>query len=391
MRKKIFLIVLLGFAGWILLNPKKVSAYCSSYSTTPGKSWISKVQINSSSKTSGSSSYSDYTGSLFTTIQIGSYPYIKACVDYSWKWGCYYLYAWFDSNHDGVMDSNDVHAGIIRGHSISSGSCFGNSWSTSGSLPGYTTFRLVLMQARCDASNPDSCEIYSYGETEDYLVRFCYADGHSCSSHNDCCNDICSSGVCGLPPTSTPTPTPTKTPTPTSTPTLTSTPTPTVTSTPTPTRTPTPTPSCPSCPASLQVTAVDNGNGTCNMNVGWSNVSYEDGYDIYRDGIYQITRGVDVTSWPDTNVPCQASVYQYEVRPYASGCSALSCGTDSDTCPCATPTPTATRTPTPTITSTPTPTPTVTTTPTPTNTPMATPTPTPTPNEPWHPYCHYGY
>jgi len=98
------------------------------------------------------------------------------------------------------------------------------------------------------------------------------------------------------------------------------------------------------------------------MNLSWQNVSYEDGYDIYRDGVYRTTRGVNVASWTDTNVPCRVLAYQYEVRPYKSGCSALSCSQNPGSCPCTlTPTPT-----TPGPTSTPTSTPTITLTPTPT-------------------------
>ena len=119
---------------------------------------------------------------------------------------------------------------------------------------------------------------------------------------------------------------------------------------------------CPSCPSGVSVRPVGLGNNTCNMNLSWQNVFYENGYDIYRDGVYRTTRGVNVASWTDTNVACRASSYQYEVRPYASGCSALSCSQNPGSCPCTlTPTPT-----TPGPTSTPTSTPTITLTPTPT-------------------------
>ncbi|MBL7159132.1 hypothetical protein ISS85_01535 [Candidatus Microgenomates bacterium] len=138
---------------------------------------------------------------------------------------------------------------------------------------------------------------------------------------------------------------------------------------------------CPSCPSAPQVTAVDNGDSTCNIALNWNDVDDEEWYQIWKNGSHLTTTGPNITSWEEAPphwppVPCRAEPYVYDVRPEKAGCTIPDCPNGQVSCPCEAITSTPTPTPTPSLTGTPPATGTPTATPTVTSTPVpATPTP----------------
>ena len=234
----------------------------------------------------------------------------------------------------------------------------------------------------------DQAVFYYDGDPTEVCAAYCDFESETChsggTSGRSCQNY--ESDCRAFEPTPTPTPLPTSTPIPTSTP----------TATPIPTATPTP---CPACATGVVLNDVKRaGDENYNKLIDWNDVSYEEGYYIYRCFGAACTIPLDADALEVTMLLpgiitytddgdddlgfAPGTILGYEVRPFKTGCTELNCSDYPNVIP--TPTPTSTPLPTSTPTAVPTSTPIPTSTPTsvPTSTPIPTATPTPCPSCP---------
>ncbi|CEG11072.1 hypothetical protein MSIBF_A110002 [groundwater metagenome] len=187
-------------------------SYCSTNSYTSNEEHIIKVEINTGSKDSSYNTYSDYTGSVLTTLNPGQTYTLKVTGKTIGGW-TEYVKAWIDFNNDG--DFTDSGEEIDLGyHSFPSGGgtyAYFKSFTVPSSVSlGNKRMRAILKYN----SAPSSCGSFSYGEVEDYTINIvtstactngntqrCYTDDgcigaqiciknkwSNCLKDNFCCN-----------------------------------------------------------------------------------------------------------------------------------------------------------------------------------------------------------
>ncbi|HOW24391.1 MAG TPA: PKD domain-containing protein [Bacteroidales bacterium] len=139
--------------------------YCTSHGTASSE-WISKVQIGSTYKSSGSSGsagYQDFTSFIFN-LTMGISNTITLTPGYPLFIRYEYWRVWIDYNHDG--DFTDTGEQVVTINNKR------NAVSTTFTVPtsalnGQTRMRVSVKRS----SGATSCQIYSYGEVEDYTVN----------------------------------------------------------------------------------------------------------------------------------------------------------------------------------------------------------------------------
>lgn len=136
--------------------------YCSSKGSNASYEWISQIQIGSFSHTSGSTSYSDFTG---TTINLSTgYTSISLTPDFSGSSYNEFWKIWIDLNADGDFD--DANENVFDQGGMSSSTVNGTIYIPSGNE--LTTRMRVSMKYN---GEPTQCETFDYGEVEDYKVH----------------------------------------------------------------------------------------------------------------------------------------------------------------------------------------------------------------------------
>ncbi len=139
--------------------------YCVSKSYDANMEWISRVQLNIGDKTSTGTSYSDFTGSVFTSLTRNS-SYTLSITGSTTASFTEYVNVWFDFNQD--KDFLDA------GEAFSLGSfAFAGTHVYSGIIvvPTDATIGKARMRVTLSYGSVVSpCATYSYGETEDYTV-----------------------------------------------------------------------------------------------------------------------------------------------------------------------------------------------------------------------------
>jgi len=139
-------------------------AYCSSYGTSTAKEYINKVQIGTINNLSGNNNGSGNFTSISTDLAIGSSNTIV--ITPAWKGSpvneSYSV--WIDFNQDGDFNDNGELV-------LSKAKTKAKLVSANITIP--TTVTLGATRMRISMKNntqPNSCEIFSYGEVEDYTV-----------------------------------------------------------------------------------------------------------------------------------------------------------------------------------------------------------------------------
>ena len=138
--------------------------YCSS-SGNASQEWIGSIDIGGQVNSSGASSsgYSDFTALVFNLEGGNSYSVVAAPgFAKAPKWEFWKM--WIDFNHDGdFLDSGEE---VFRADK-QRGTVIGNITIPAG-VTGSTRMRVSMKR---DAT-PSPCEVFSYGEVEDYTVSF---------------------------------------------------------------------------------------------------------------------------------------------------------------------------------------------------------------------------
>lgn len=136
-------------------------SYCTSYGSNSSYEWIDYVAIGSAPPmpTGNDGGYGDYTNAEMT-IQTGQNLYINIAPGYSDAAFYEYFRVWIDFNKDGDFSDS--------GELIASGNADGAVEGTIF-IPSYSgTTRMRVSMKRNSYADP--CDIFSYGEVEDYTV-----------------------------------------------------------------------------------------------------------------------------------------------------------------------------------------------------------------------------
>jgi hypothetical protein len=139
------------------------AAYCTSRSNSCSLEWIAGVRIGTFTKTSGASTFSDFTSTIVSLSPGSAYP-ITLTPAFSGSARYEYWRVWIDFNGDGdFTDSGEQVFAPGRSKSAVTGTL-----SIPAGKSGQTRMRISM---KYNAA-PTSCEVFSYGEVEDYTVSF---------------------------------------------------------------------------------------------------------------------------------------------------------------------------------------------------------------------------
>ena len=163
---------------------QEIDTYCSAYATNEDPAygeWINNIKLNTGEKDSGSSNYSDFTSTLFTSLNKGNI-YTLAVRVYTPDFYKEYVKAWIDFNNDKIFSTNeeiDLGNAEFNGDNI-----FEKSFIVpNNAISGETRMRVYLKYN----SVPSPCENAEWGEVEDYKIKI--IEGIICSSNSDCDTD----------------------------------------------------------------------------------------------------------------------------------------------------------------------------------------------------------
>ena len=161
---------------------------CTPCYSDPDDDWIANVTFVTINNTTGPEgapcSYGDYTH-LSTQVEPGGTYNMSVSFDGNGSW-TEYVTAWFDFDHDMVLETS---------YQIGSGACTPGTPVTvsaditipAGAMLGDTLMRVI---ERYSTWTIDPCEVYTYGEAEDYTVTV----GEYQPTYGACCDD--STGIC---------------------------------------------------------------------------------------------------------------------------------------------------------------------------------------------------
>lgn len=141
-----------------------VSAYaalCSSSGQYSSYEWINNIQIGSYSHASGNNNgYADFAPTQTIPLKPGAH---NLSLTPGFSYGSYpeYWSIWIDLNQDEILDSSEL---VFSGNSSSTVN--GAITIPSSALPGKTIMRVAMKYG----SSPTPCEIFTWGEVEDYTV-----------------------------------------------------------------------------------------------------------------------------------------------------------------------------------------------------------------------------
>jgi PKD repeat protein len=137
--------------------------YCTSQGSVFTYEWIGQVAFNSFINASGSAGYTNFTN-LVVPLTAGSDVAVTLTPQFSG--GAYneYWRVWIDYNRDGdFLDANETVFAPASGSVPVSG-----SFTVQSGVSGMTRMRVTMKYNAV----PTPCELFGYGEVEDYLVSF---------------------------------------------------------------------------------------------------------------------------------------------------------------------------------------------------------------------------
>ena len=146
-------------------------AYCGSSSADAGALWIQRVKFGNSIKNSASSTYSNFTGTVFQAVAGGTYPLEltpNSPVQADWS-------VWLDLNRDGEFDNQTER--------VNPGNAAGVV-TIPLHIPVNAVSGIIRMRIALSANAVDqACGQFSAGEVEDYHIRI---------KGPECLPDVCS-------------------------------------------------------------------------------------------------------------------------------------------------------------------------------------------------------
>ncbi|WJN59695.1 M14 family zinc carboxypeptidase [Pseudomonas sp. SO81] len=137
--------------------------YCSAASGNSASEWIGQVQVGTFSRSSGASTYSDFTAQVID-LQRGANS-LRLTPQFSGRAYAEYWKAWVDLNKDG--DFFDAGEEVYSSGRALSTVATGNLTIPANAPAGKTRLRIAM---RYNAA-PVPCGTFNYGEVEDYSVR----------------------------------------------------------------------------------------------------------------------------------------------------------------------------------------------------------------------------
>lgn len=163
-----------------LTNPKAAAvAYCSSYGSSTAKEYINRVQIGTINNLSGNNNgYGDFT-SLSTSLIIGSTNAFVITPAWSGAALNEAYRIWIDFNQDG--DFNDSGELVFSKSKTKTTPLGGNLVIPTTALIGSTRMRVAMKYNAL----PNPCEIFPYGEVEDYTLNISSGATARIASTND--------------------------------------------------------------------------------------------------------------------------------------------------------------------------------------------------------------
>jgi hypothetical protein len=147
------------------IPPPPPPAYCSSQGSNASYEWIAQVAFGGFSNSSGGGSgYTDFTNLTISANQGSTYN-VTLTPGFSGSTYTEYYRIWVDFNQD--LDFNDAGELIFSG-GPSTGAVSGTATISAGALTGNTRMRVSM---KYNAAQTGPCEIFSYGEVEDYTIN----------------------------------------------------------------------------------------------------------------------------------------------------------------------------------------------------------------------------
>ncbi len=147
-----------------------VGEYCESKGDFPWHDYITNVRINTLNNFSGKSKYSDFTNLSTNLLRSVSYE-ISLTASFSYTTYDEYWNVWIDYNQDGIFSESSelAFSGVLNAPSIPA-----EPASISGSITvpanaGFGPTRMRVSMKRGSAPTP--CELFGFGEVEDYTIR----------------------------------------------------------------------------------------------------------------------------------------------------------------------------------------------------------------------------
>lgn len=149
--------------------------YCNSNGTNTSYEWISNVKLNTINNTSGANSgYGNYTA-VSTTLTKGSSYTVNLTPSFSGTAYSEYFNVYIDYNND----KDFADAGELVYSSSGSSAAVSGTFTIPSTASSASTRMRVIMK---DAAITGPCEVYTYGETEDYSVNITTGTSTSCGT-----------------------------------------------------------------------------------------------------------------------------------------------------------------------------------------------------------------
>ena len=172
-------------------NCSMPTTYCPSSFTNTTDEWITQVDLHGGTNSSASTTYSDYTSTLFTTLKKDS-TYSMSVTSFVAGYYSEVISAYFDWNRNGTFDTGEE---VYFGSQIGTNTYYQTFTVPSNAVLGETKMRVILRYHLA----PTPCYTGVYGETEDYRISIIDAvkDGVGVFSGNGISGNIFNPAIAG--------------------------------------------------------------------------------------------------------------------------------------------------------------------------------------------------
>ena len=151
---------------WLYLEAYPEKTYCPASTNNADYEWINRVALNTGERISGSSTYSDFTDEVLTTLNRGD-TYTLQVDGHTTGGYKEFVKAWIDFNND--KDFIDAGEKIELGNYTFNGN---HTFSANFKVPEDAVLSDTRMRVYLKyGDEPSPCENASYGEVEDYKIK----------------------------------------------------------------------------------------------------------------------------------------------------------------------------------------------------------------------------
>jgi C1A family cysteine protease len=151
---------------WLYLEAYPEKTYCPASTNNADYEWINRVALNTGERISGSSTYSDFTDEVLTTLNRGD-TYTLQVDGHTTGGYKEFVKAWIDFNND--KDFIDAGEEIELGNYTFNGN---HTFSANFKVPEDAVLSDTRMRVYLKyGDEPSPCENASYGEVEDYKIK----------------------------------------------------------------------------------------------------------------------------------------------------------------------------------------------------------------------------